>query len=88
MEAALAERDETVPARFGFGEGGSDTSVVEITRARTPDGDFRVGDMFALPCTDASLDVATSFKRSMKGCDATLMRPCRIHAVPRLEPSR
>ena len=34
--------------------------LVTIARARTPAGDFRVGDMFALPFADASFDVATS----------------------------
>ena len=35
--------------------------LVTIARARTPKGDFRVGDMFALPFPDASSDAATSF---------------------------
>src|SRR5271154_1986483 len=35
--------------------------LVAISRARTPKGDFRAGDMFALPFPAASFDVATSF---------------------------
>lgn len=34
---------------------------VKIARTRTPDGDFRVGDMEHLPWTDNSFDVVTGF---------------------------
>jgi SAM-dependent methyltransferase len=40
---------------------------VAIARVRTPNGDFRVGDMFELPFTDNSFDVATSFNSIWKG---------------------
>lgn len=36
--------------------------LLAIARARTPDGDFRVGDMHRLPWADASFDAATSFR--------------------------
>jgi SAM-dependent methyltransferase len=36
-------------------------NFVEIARERTPDGDFRVGDMEALPWADDSFDVVTGF---------------------------
>ena len=53
-------------------------SLVDIARARTPEGDFRVGDMFALPFPDASFDVATSFNGIWKGCDAALHEARRV----------
>jgi SAM-dependent methyltransferase len=46
--------------------------LVDIARARTPDGDFRVGDMFALPFAEGSFDVVTSFNGIWNGCDAAL----------------
>ena len=48
--------------------------LVTIARARTPQADFRVGDMFALPFPDASFDAATSFNGIWKGCEAALLR--------------
>ena len=53
-------------------------ALVDIARARTPDGDFRVGDMFALPFSEASFDVATSFNGIWKGCDAALLEARRV----------
>ena len=53
-------------------------TLVEIARARTPEGDFRVGDMFALPFADASFDVATSFNGIWKGCEAALREARRV----------
>ncbi len=50
--------------------------LVTIARARTPKGDFRVGDMFALPFPDASFDAATSFNGIWKGA----RRPCSKRA--------
>ena len=47
-----------------------------IARARTPKGDFRVGDMFALPFPDA----ATSFNGIWKGCEAALVEARRVLA--------
>lgn len=67
-------------ARRGAAVTGLDASesLVEIARARTPDGDFRVGDMFALPFADASFDVVTSFNGIWKGCDAALHEARRV----------
>jgi SAM-dependent methyltransferase len=56
--------------------------LVTIARARTPAGDFRVGDMFALPFADASFDVATSFNGIWKGCEDALREARRV-LVPR-----
>jgi SAM-dependent methyltransferase len=36
-------------------------ALIEIAAARTPDGDFRVGDLEALPWPDASFDRVTGF---------------------------
>lgn len=67
-------------ARRGAVVAGLDASeaLVEIARARTTDGDFRVGDMFALPFADASFDVATSFNGIWKGCDGALHEARRV----------
>ena len=53
-------------------------ALIAIARARTPDGDFRVGDMFALPFDDDSFDVATSFNGIWKGCEAALTEARRV----------
>lgn len=53
-------------------------ALVDIARARTPGGDFRVGDMFSLPFPDASFDVATSFNGIWKGCEAALHEARRV----------
>lgn len=52
--------------------------LLEIARARTPTGDFRVGDMFALPFEDGSFDVATSFNGIWAGCEAALVEAARV----------
>ncbi len=52
--------------------------LVTIARARTPGGDFRVGDMFALPFPDASFDAATSFNGIWKGCEEALLEARRV----------
>jgi SAM-dependent methyltransferase len=36
--------------------------LVAVARDRSPDADIRVGDMYAMPWTDESFDVATSFR--------------------------
>jgi ubiquinone/menaquinone biosynthesis C-methylase UbiE len=43
--------------------------LVEITRERTRNGDFRVGDMEALPWPDNSFDVVTGFNAFFFGAD-------------------
>jgi len=52
--------------------------LVAIARARTPSGDFRVGDMFELPFADNSFDVATSFNGIWKGCEGALSEARRV----------
>jgi len=52
--------------------------LVEIARRRSPDADIRVGDMHALPWSDASFDVATSF-RGIWGTTTTALT--EIHRV-------
>ena len=49
-----------------------------IARARTPDADFRVGDMFDLPFEDGQFDVATSFNGIWKGCEDALREARRV----------
>ena len=53
-------------------------ALVAIARARTPSGDFRVGDMFNLPFADNSFDVATSFNGIWKGCEGALDEARRV----------
>jgi SAM-dependent methyltransferase len=53
-------------------------ALIAIARARTPEGDFRVGDMFALPFADDSFDVATSFNGIWKGCEGALAEARRV----------
>jgi SAM-dependent methyltransferase len=53
-------------------------ALIAIARARTPAGDFRVGDMFALPFDDGRFDVATSFNGIWKGCEAALAEARRV----------
>jgi SAM-dependent methyltransferase len=52
--------------------------LLDIARARTPGGDFRTGDMFALPFDDASFDVATSFNGIWAGCETALLEVARV----------
>jgi SAM-dependent methyltransferase len=53
-------------------------ALVTVARARTPAGDFRVGDMFALPFADDSFDVATSFNGIWKGSEGALSEARRV----------
>lgn len=66
--------------RRGAAVAGLDASeaLVAIARARTPEGDIRVGDMAALPFSDASFDVATSFNGIWKGCEPALAEARRV----------
>jgi SAM-dependent methyltransferase len=52
--------------------------LLAIARARTPAGDFRIGDMFGLPFDDASFDVATSFNGIWKGFEGALHEAHRV----------
>jgi SAM-dependent methyltransferase len=53
-------------------------ALIMIARARTPDADFRIGDMFALPFEDDYFDVATSFTGIWKGCEDALRDARRV----------
>ena len=53
-------------------------ALVTIARTRTPGGDFRVGDMFALPFADNSFDSATSFNGIWKGCEVRCSEARRV----------
>jgi SAM-dependent methyltransferase len=53
-------------------------ALIAIARARTPDADFRVGDMFELPFEDDRFDVATSFNGIWKECEDTLREARRV----------
>ena len=47
-------------------------ALIRIAASRTPEGDFRTGDMNSLPFDDASFDVVTSFNGIWYGWDAAL----------------
>jgi SAM-dependent methyltransferase len=70
----------SVAAGRGAEVAGLDASeaLIGIARARTPDADFRVGDMFALPFEDNYFDVATSFNGIWKGCEDALRDARRV----------
>jgi SAM-dependent methyltransferase len=53
-------------------------ALVAVARARTPAGDFRVGDMSALPFPDTSFDTVTSFNGIWKGCETALEEAHRV----------
>ena len=69
-----------VAARRGAQVAGIDASeeLVAIAAARTPTGDFRTGDMFALPFDDGAFDVVTSFNGIWKGCEGALAEARRV----------
>jgi SAM-dependent methyltransferase len=73
LAAQFADRRGAVTAGLDASE-----ALVSIARARTPSGDFRVGDMFALPFPDASFDLATSFNGIWKGCEGALREARRV----------
>ena len=56
-------------------------ALIDIARARTPEADFRVGDMFALPFEDGYFDVVTSFNGIWNGCDDALREVRRVVAA-------
>lgn len=53
-------------------------ALLEIARARTPDADLRLGDMFALPFDDDAFDAATSFNGIWRGCEDALREARRV----------
>jgi SAM-dependent methyltransferase len=70
----------SVAAGRGAAVSGLDASeaLIDIARVRTPDADFRVGDMFSLPWEDGQFDVATSFNGIWKGCEDALREARRV----------
>ncbi len=70
----------SVAAGRGAMVAGLDASeaLIAIARARTPDADFRVGDMFDLPFEDGQFDVATSFNGIWQGCEDALREARRV----------
>jgi len=54
------------------------SALIDIARARTPQGDFRVGTMFDLPFDDNAFDVVTSFNGIWNGCDDALVEARRV----------
>lgn len=73
----------SVAARRGALVSGLDASaaLIDIARARTPPGDLRIGDMFALPFDDGRFDVVTSFNGIWSGCDDALREARRVLAA-------
>jgi SAM-dependent methyltransferase len=69
-----------VAARRGALVAGLDASenLIQVARARTPDAEFTVGDMFALPFPDGGFDVVTSFNGIWSGCEAALVEARRV----------
>jgi SAM-dependent methyltransferase len=69
-----------VARQRGASVSGLDASaaLIGVATTRTSDGDFRVGDMFALPFDDASFDVVTSFNGIWNGCAAALAEVRRV----------
>ena len=67
-------------SRRGAAVSGLDASaeLIEIARARTPEGDYRVGDMFELPFADGTFDVVTSFNGIWSGCEPALVEARRV----------
>lgn len=67
-------------SRRGAAVSGLDAAeaLIDIARARTPAGDFRVGDMFDLPFTDGVFDVVTSFNGIWNGCEDALREAHRV----------
>jgi SAM-dependent methyltransferase len=67
-------------AQRGATVAGIDASVqlVRIARQRTPLGDIRHGDMFALPFSDGTFDIITSFNGIWGGCDQALVEAHRV----------
>jgi SAM-dependent methyltransferase len=70
----------SVAGRRGAAVSGIDASerLVKIAAARLPSGVFCAGDMFALPFSDNSFDLATSFNGIWKGCVHALEEARRV----------
>jgi ubiquinone/menaquinone biosynthesis C-methylase UbiE len=70
----------SMAARRGAAVSGVDASeqLITIAVARTPNGNFQTGNMFALPFADQSFDVVTSFNGIWKGCEGALEEARRV----------
>jgi SAM-dependent methyltransferase len=75
LAAQVASRRGAVVTGLDAAEG-----LIAIARSRTPGGDFRVADMFALPFADDSFDVVTTFNGIWKGCEGALSEVRRVLA--------
>ncbi|WP_165759332.1 class I SAM-dependent methyltransferase [Mycobacterium decipiens] len=53
-------------------------ALIAIARSRTPQADFRVGDMFSLPFDDNSFDAAVSFSGIGIGSQNSLSEAARV----------
>lgn len=73
LAAHVASRRGAVVTGLDAAEG-----LIAVARGRTPAGDFRVGDMFALPFADDSFDFGTSFNGIWKGCEGALSEVRRV----------
>ena len=73
LAAGIANRRGATVAGLDASE-----ALIRIARARTPEADFRVGDMFDLPFADDSFDVVTSFNGIWKGCERALLEVRRV----------
>ncbi len=72
----------SIAARRGASVCGIDAAdtLIDIAAARTPGGDFRVGDMFDLPFADGTFDSVTSFNGIWNDCDDALREARRVLA--------
>ena len=73
LAAQVASRRGAVVSGLDAAEG-----LIAIARSRTPGGDFRVADMFAMPFADDSFDVVTTFNGIWKGCEGALSEVRRV----------
>ena len=69
-----------IAANRGASVSGIDAAatLIDIARARTSEGDFRVGDMFDLPFDDGAFDVVTSFNGIWNECEDALREARRV----------
>ncbi len=53
-------------------------NLIRVARARAPDAELTVGDMYALPFPDGAFDVVTSFNGIWAGCEGALVEARRV----------
>ena len=70
----------SIAARRGASVSGIDAAapLIDIAATRTPDGDFRFGDMFDLPFADGTFDAVTSFNGIWSDCEDALREARRV----------